>query len=185
MNDMPFTLPEPPGADEVRKLRAALWQKGYSPVPVRTDGKSTFYSDWPEQARAGEFAAIDCTFDPALASTGIDCAGLRAIDIDVDDQALVDAICAAAEDVGLPEAGGVRFRENSSRVLWLYRAAEGRPLKRTLPGAKGKKSLSSAAVSNPSRTGCAKIQACRTSGMPAAMHRHFLNACRRGTNCRR
>ncbi len=138
MNDMPFTLPEPPGADEVRRLRQRLWQLGYAPVPVATGEKSPFYSDWPARARAGEFAAMDCIFDTAFASTGIDCAGLRAIDIDVDDQALVDAICAAAEDVGLPEPGGVRYRENSSRVLWLYRAAEGQPGKRSLVGTKGK-----------------------------------------------
>src|SRR5208282_3355759 len=69
---------------------------------------------------------------PHALNTGIWCSGLRAIDIDVDNPTLAKACQSAAVEM-LGEAP-IRIRSGSPRCTILYRAAEGEPPKRTLPG---------------------------------------------------
>ncbi len=74
--------------------------------------------------------------DSAALSTGILCDGLIAIDIDIDDPALVVLVVSAAGHFlgAAPE----RKRSDSSRCLRLYRASEGEPSKRSIAGTHGK-----------------------------------------------
>jgi P4 family phage/plasmid primase-like protien len=128
----------------VHALRAELWRQGFRPVavvnwnapPIRpngrreTPGKRPVGDAWEERARRDppEAAAVAPSAD-AL-NTGILCDGLRAVDVDVEDPAIVAAIRAAAE-----RRFGVtltRTRATGARVLMLYRAADGQPGSRIL-----------------------------------------------------
>ena len=64
-------------------------------------------------------------------------AGLRCIDIDVDDPQVVSEIVEQVH-LHLPAGALVRRRGNSPRVAFFFRAAEGQPSKRSIDGAKGK-----------------------------------------------
>jgi hypothetical protein len=69
-------------------------------------------------------------------NTGILCDGLQAVDIDVEDAAIVSLIVSAAiQHLGLAP---MRIRSNSARILMLYRASEGEPSKRSITGKHGK-----------------------------------------------
>jgi hypothetical protein len=70
------------------------------------------------------------------ANTGMLTAGLRVIDVDVDDPGIVDeVITIIARNSGLRrESLMIRSRLNSPRVSVLFRAAEGTPKKRVLTG---------------------------------------------------
>lgn len=126
------------------QLRAALWfDKGFRPVAVRnavvgdkTTGKRPKGDEWQIRARqtVPETAMSSPTID-AL-NTGILCDGLRPIDIDVDDPALVNDIGSLVTEMF--GAAPVRFRGDSPRALVLYRAAEGEPRKRQINCARGK-----------------------------------------------
>lgn len=139
MNDV-SSLPsfEPPNAEEIRRVRLGIWQKGYAPLPVETGGKSCYFEGWPARARAGEFASPEYSIDPRAASTGIACGGLRGFDYDIDEPTVMAAVLEAANEAGLPCPVPTRRRENSPRILELMRAADGAPGKRVLVGAKGK-----------------------------------------------
>jgi hypothetical protein len=134
-----------PDADpsQVSDFRHALWRAGFRPVPVYNSdhpteggGKRPKGNAWQERARATPPAAVSSYPEQDALNTGILCDGLRAIDIDIDDQKLVDTVLEVA--ARLLGRGPIRSRENSARILILYRAAEGSPPKRTLSGEEGK-----------------------------------------------
>jgi Bifunctional DNA primase/polymerase, N-terminal len=128
--------------DQARALREELYDAGFRPVAIsspdadhRNAGKAPFEWEWQIKARQDPPEALRCNRRDAL-NTGILCDGLRALDIDVDDLALVQRIRATAI-MAWGEAP-MRVRDNSSRCLLLYRAAEGEPPKRKLDGKLGK-----------------------------------------------
>ena len=125
--------PPPPA-----EFRQAAWLNGYRPVPVKTDGKAPAGLGWPDMARRSPppCAVPGAAVDPHAASTGILCDGLRAIDVDIDDEAVAERVEAVAREL-LGEAP-TRWRTDSPRILLLYRAAEGAPSKRALAGRLGK-----------------------------------------------
>jgi hypothetical protein len=119
-----------PSIAEVEAIRSELVDGGYRPVEIlnwnadhKDAGKAPIRSSWQHGPDIG----------PALhgaLNTGILCTGLRAIDIDIDNPTIGHAVRRLAMDM-LGEAP-MRYRDNSPRVLFLYRAAEGEPGKRTV-----------------------------------------------------
>lgn len=134
---------------ETMALRGKLWENGFRPIsvyspgavewtgqPIANAGKRPNCKNWHEAAKASVPDA--CTATPSLdaLNTGILCDGLQAIDIDVDNPAIVAQI----ESAVLHFLGQApkRSRSNSARVLKLYRAADGEPSKRSITGTQGK-----------------------------------------------
>ncbi|MGL4296930.1 MAG: bifunctional DNA primase/polymerase [Aestuariivirga sp.] len=122
-------------SSETDELRRALWEAGYRPVAVKTNNKAPLGDAWQLRARATPPEAVA---RPAMAkalNTGILCDGLRAIDIDIEDEALATA----CEELiaGLIGMGPVRTRGGGKRLI-VYRAAEGEPVKRWVAGPGGK-----------------------------------------------
>ena len=132
--------------DIVAAQRAELWDAGYRPlavyghdlqrIAVKDRGKRPKGDDWQLRARRNPPEAVDAPAEPDALNTGILCDGLRALDLDVDDPAVVSHLRALAFNT-LGEAP-IRTRDNSPRCLILYAAAEGEPSKRTLAGTVGK-----------------------------------------------
>ena len=132
-----------PGIAAVTSLRAQLWDAGFRPVPVfnadadvSSPGKQPLGKAWQIDARRDP---PFCAKSPAVAhalNSGILCDGLRPIDYDIDDQAIVRQCCAIATDM-FGEAP-IRMRKGSPRCLVLYRAAVGEPSKIVLSGRLGK-----------------------------------------------
>ena len=112
--------------ETVKRLRGELLAQAYAPVAVRTDGKAAINTGWTTR----EDGDANMPVTAGALNTGIRSDGLRPIDIDVDDPARADKIRELA--LRMLGAAPVRWRENSSRVLLLYRAAEGEPKKRTI-----------------------------------------------------
>ena len=70
-------------------------------------------------------------------NTGILLTGFRCIDIDVDDEEVVRAICQKVQQ-HLPLGAIIRGRLGSVRLAWLFRATEGEPGKQVISGLHGK-----------------------------------------------
>ncbi|MCO5131828.1 MAG: AAA family ATPase [Xanthobacteraceae bacterium] len=126
-----------PVQSNVWAIRKQLWAAGYRPLAVYgagekvpSPGKQPVGKGWQERARLDPPEAV--TVAPAMTglNTGILCDGLRAVDIDIDDERHAQEICAQAWSI-LGEAP-VRFRAGSARRLMLYRAIEGEPRKRAV-----------------------------------------------------
>lgn len=124
----------PPPAD----FRRAAWANGFRPVPVKTGAKAPAGAGWPDVARRDPppCAAPGAAVDPSASNTGLLADGLRAIDVDVDDEVVAERVEAVAREL-LGEAP-TRWRSDSPRVLLLFRSAEGEPPKRALAGRLGK-----------------------------------------------
>lgn len=116
-------------AEEARHFRSAILRSGYFPVPLASAEKVPSEHDWPikARARAGQTEWID----PITArdwNTGILCAGLYAVDVDVDDPDAADDVTAALLDTLGPSPAKRVRGHTSPRFLALYRA-EGEPRK--------------------------------------------------------
>lgn len=114
---------------DASRFRSSLLRCGYLPVPLRSGKKAPFEPDWPVKADAR--AGLTQWFEPISWwnwNSGISCAGLFAVDVDVDDPAAAKEVTAALFDV-LGSSPAQRVRGYSSRYLALYRA-EGKPKKR-------------------------------------------------------
>jgi putative DNA primase/helicase len=122
-----------PDLDAVLALRKRLSENGYRPIAVQTGGKAPVGPRWQLRAMEDPPEAAVLPAEPEATSTGILCNGLRAVDLDLDNPKLADKVTAAA----IKFLGNtiIRYRENSSRCLLLYRAAAGEPPKRTITGA--------------------------------------------------
>lgn len=129
-----MTAAEGDVVDIVRKWRAWFGGAGYFPVPIRNGEKRPFLKDWPARARAGEF--VDALPDPENLGTGIECSGLRAVDFDIDDDDVMSKAAAAASEI-LGAPAWIRYRANSPRSMWIFRAVEGSPRKRVQKGSLG------------------------------------------------
>lgn len=128
---------------QVSALRARMWDAGFRPVPIYNPdadhpsaGKAPMGDRWGDEARADPPGAVRNAAHPAALNTGVLADGLRAIDIDIDNPTIAASVKAKALDM-FGEAP-MRYRQNSPRVLLLYRAAEGSPGKRSVAGNFGK-----------------------------------------------
>ena len=129
-------------------IRAEMWDAGWRPVALFSwDCKHVWLSEsdrgkrpkgegWQVRARRDCPEAAEAPPEPDALETGILCDGLRTLDLDIDDASTVAALRALA--VSMFGETIVRSRDNASRILLPYRAAEGCPSKRTLAGSMGK-----------------------------------------------
>ena len=120
---------------EVEACRAELVDSGYPPVEIinhdadhRDAGKAPSRAGWQHGP------PIKRT-DPGALNTGILSAGLRAIDIDIDNPTIAAAVKAKA--LLLLGDCPIRYRDNSPRSLLVYRAAIGEPVKRSIVSSAG------------------------------------------------
>ena len=118
-------------------LRAALWAADYRPVALYSKKKRPMGAAWQDRARRDPPEAATAHPNLSALNTGIMCDGLRALDIDCDDNDLAQRI--EEEAVARFGLAPVRWRGNSGRRLLVYRAAEGEPPKRVLAGTEGRK----------------------------------------------
>jgi putative DNA primase/helicase len=114
----------------ITTLRTTLWAAGYRPVVLYSNDKRPWGNDWANRARWTTPEAVTVAPHPELANTGILGDGLRAVDIDVDDPGRAEDLKRLART--MLGAAPIRYRENSTRTTWLYRAAEGEPCKRSV-----------------------------------------------------
>jgi hypothetical protein len=114
-----------------RDFRDPASSNGYRLVPVRTGSKQPAGKDWQHGADTERLRNV--TKDEL--NTGILTAGLRCLDVDVDDP----QIAAAIKTKILAHFPGaiIRGRANSSRFAAVVRAAAGQPGKRSVPGQHG------------------------------------------------
>ena len=123
------TSPPPSVNDEIiesaRAFRIGSLANGYKLARVEKGGKRPVASKW----QFGESADALMRGEPANSNTGLILDGLRAVDIDVDDEDVVQRLLQLQSE-HLPKGGLVRYREGSSRRAILYRAAVGAPGKR-------------------------------------------------------
>lgn len=135
-NALPLITPIQDAADrlvrrmqDVRDLRTRMLDDGFYPVASAPGDKHPREMDWP--SRKDPCPALRVTQDRL--NTGIECTGLRPIDIDIDDRDDAATIRMLAEKMlGSTLA---RVRANSSRCVLLYRSAEDEaPHKRALSG---------------------------------------------------
>ena len=117
---------------EVQRKREAAAANGYKLVRVHSQGKAPVAANW----QLGEQLAALSKITADTANTGMICAGLQVVDIDVDDPGSVDQIIDIVATY-LPRGAIIRRRSGSSRLALVYRA-QGKPRKRSLAGAKGK-----------------------------------------------
>jgi hypothetical protein len=132
--------------DEVAAIREQLWDSGFRPVPLcnwddsnldeHLRGKKPLSDKWPELARENPPNCLNWPPVEHALNTGILCDGRRDFDFDIDD-GLLAAKCIDLTRARLGDTSR-RCRQNSSRCLLLYRAAEGEPGKLTIAGKLGK-----------------------------------------------
>ncbi len=120
----------------IAEFRSQLWKCGYRPVAVYSNDKRPVGNGWHERAQQDPPEAASATPEMSALNTGIICGGLRAVDIDVDDEVIAGEIHALC--IALLGGAPVRFRSDSPRRLLLYRATEGKPPKRAAKGKYGK-----------------------------------------------
>jgi energy-coupling factor transporter ATP-binding protein EcfA2 len=112
------------GPSVVQQQRIALVSAGYARVIVESLGKKPVESLWPERSRQAilEVVSQQWPTNDAL-NTGVLCDDLCAIDIDVDEnQELVGKVVELARQ--LLGSAPIRWRENSTRALALYRVSD-------------------------------------------------------------
>jgi putative DNA primase/helicase len=110
---------------DIKTLRRTLGANGFLPIPVVTGDKKPYIKDWPRLAAKGAFIEAEPEFKTL--NTGVLANGLRAVDIDIEDAALANAVRkVVVEKLG---PAPMRWRSNSGKHLLLYRAADGEPEK--------------------------------------------------------
>jgi len=99
-------------------------------------GKQPKGNAWRERALRDPPEATTASVDPNAVNTGILSDGLRAIDIDIDNPTLAHTV----KSMALSRFGEapMRYRDNSPRVLLLYRAETGQPPKLLITSTLGK-----------------------------------------------
>ena len=119
--------------DEVLAFRQGMLANGYFPIRIHSGTKKPVGTGWPD----GEHFDVLMRITPGTMNTGLITAGLRCIDVDVDDQALANEI-AGLWKAHLPQDGLIRHRHGSARYAVLYRAETGELPKRSINGSRGK-----------------------------------------------
>ena len=117
----------------VRDFRLRLIENGYKPVRVRTCSKQPLGKQWQHGESDDQLLAIR---EDEL-NTGILAAGLRCIDIDVDNPPIALKIAELACQ-RLGSSAPIRRRPNSSRYAMVFRASDGQPGKVSISGSEGK-----------------------------------------------
>jgi hypothetical protein len=115
----------------VRDFRDPASANGYRLVPVRTGSKQPAGKDWQHGADTERLRNV--TEDEL--NTGILAAGLRCLDVDVDDLQIAAAI--KTKIVAHFPGAIIRGRANSPRFAAVVRAAEGEPGKGSVAGQHG------------------------------------------------
>ena len=123
----------PPETQMVRDFRLRLIENGYKPVRVRTCSKQPLGKQWQHGESDDQLLAIR---EDEL-NTGILAAGLRCIDIDVDNPPIALKIAELACQ-RLDSSAPIRRRANSTRFAMVYRADDGQPGKLSISGSEGK-----------------------------------------------
>jgi hypothetical protein len=130
------------GSCDVASIRARLWAAGFRPVAVYSAasgvigaGKRPRGDSWQQRARTNPPAAVTERPERVALNTGILSDALRAIDLDIDRPGLAAKVREIASQMLGPTLE--RSRSNSSRSLFLYRAADGSPGKIVVRGALG------------------------------------------------
>lgn len=119
--ELPFVV-----EDAITACRRAMFAHGFQPVPVRTRLKAPLNLAW--QTIRGVPA-----LSPATLNTGVNCAPLRVIDIDIDDpDAASTAVAVAIEQLGATPL--IRFRQGSARRLLVYRGSGSKRIVKTAAG---------------------------------------------------
>ena len=134
---------------DVQAIRGKLWANGFRSIavyshdavdwanrPMQNAGKRPKGDDWGNRARLTPPEAVMMPVTSDALNTGILCDGLIAIDLDIEDAAIVSQVVAAANYY--MGSAPIRARSNSARILMLYRASEGEPHTETLSGNLGK-----------------------------------------------
>ncbi len=119
-------------ADIVKSFRINSLARGYSLVPVKTNDKIPAVPAWNKGVSNRILEAVR---SDAL-NTGINCDGLRVVDVDLDNFADVQAVMDLCRQ-HLGEAGMMRTRDNSCRVALFYRAESDNPAKVRIKTRKG------------------------------------------------
>ncbi len=121
----------------VHQQRVTLAKHGYALVKVKTGFKQAVEQRWqnPANSRTAEQWAADQTSDDAL-NTGLLTNGMRAIDIDVQDETLSAYIVAQCRMILGPAPK--RFRQGSGSCMLFYRSSKAAPKPVTLIGSLGK-----------------------------------------------
>lgn len=121
----------------IQELRQQMAAAGWSPVPLVTGDKMVKIARWSELAREDNAYFAKQPVREDMANTGFLCTGLRVVDIDIDDAAVVQRVLTLAGEY-LGKSPLVRSRGNSARLALVYKAAEGAPAKATVtvPGGK-------------------------------------------------
>jgi hypothetical protein len=122
--------------DEVYAFRQRAIENGYPVIRVRSRSKAPLASEWQH----GENPELLLDVRSETLNTGLVLAGLRCVDVDVDDPELVPKIMEQVR-LHLPASALTRGRANSPRVSMLYRAVEGQPSKRKIKGPNGKREI--------------------------------------------
>ena len=126
-------------------LRLSLLNNDYKPVPiwgptaeVTSPGKQPAIRNWQNVCKTASPQSVSAwDFDYGMASnTGILCAGLRVVDVDIDTRPVAEEVYRVARK--LLGKTIIRRRTGSSRFALLYRAAQGAPKKRQIAGLSGK-----------------------------------------------
>ena len=127
----------------VQAMRRELWANEYRPIPVYNHdltwmqegnrGKQPMGKGWQETARQNLPGVLQTGPNDDALNTGILCDGLRCVDIDIkgeDDEALARQV----SQIVVRHLGDApyRIRAGSSSRLYVYRAAEGEPIKRKI-----------------------------------------------------
>src|SRR4051794_27175161 len=107
--------------DAVRAFREGAIDNGYALVRVRSFSKAPLPQNWQH----GDEPECLLNVRVEALNTGLLLAGLRCVDVDVDDPQLILKIGEQAR-LHLPPGALMRQRANSARLAMLYRAAEGR-----------------------------------------------------------
>lgn len=126
--------------DPIQSLRARLFDAGYRPIPVYahdadhpSPGKAPLGKAWQTEARQPTPFCVTHRVVPHAPNTGVLCDGLRVVDVDIDDPERAGRVKALA--VQMLGDAPLRWRGNSPKVLLVYRAATGEPLKQRIVGA--------------------------------------------------
>jgi len=141
--------PSPDQQHPVLTLRKSLHNNGFRPLAVYSPdavdwanrrregaGKRPKGNDWTIRARQETPEAAQRVPEADALNTGILCDGLLAVDIDIESSELVSQVVSlAAQHLGNAPS---RVRDGSPRCLYLYRASEGEPSKRSIVGTHGK-----------------------------------------------
>jgi hypothetical protein len=118
---------------QVEAFRRGALANGYMLLRVATADKRPVSAGW----QSGDRDDLLLNVDKECANTGLILAGLRAVDIDVDDGVVVNEILESIKRI-LPAGALVRGRSGSPRLALVYRSSNPQAKKRSLELPSGK-----------------------------------------------